>query len=117
RSSATSCCIRSRLALNVEPFVSMWDSRICINQPFRNFYFRGEQVRRVGFPLRVQEERERAAAAQALMQQEIHREKIRQQEALDAALAEVVEIPFDERRGQMLDHPRVDGLGPRDHAD
>ena len=84
---------------------------------FGHFDFGREQVLRVRLPLRVEQQRQRAAAAEAAMKQKIHREQIRQLEALDLALAHVVEMALHERRRQVLEHPRVDRLRARDDAD
>ena len=58
-----------------------------------------------------------AAAAQASMQQKIDSEEVRQLESFDLALAHIIEMPLHERRRQMLEDPRVNGLRARDDAD
>ena len=86
-------------------------------QPFRDLDLRREQILRVRLALRVEQQRQRAAAAETPMQQEVDREEIRQLEPFHLALAHIIEMPLHERRRQMLEHPGVDGFRPRDDAD
>src|SRR5262245_26309387 len=77
-SSATSDCIRSRLALNVGLFLSTCDSSVCIQQPFGNLDFGRQEKLGERLALRVQHKRERSSAAKTLVQEEIQREQVRQ---------------------------------------
>src|SRR5918994_312469 len=112
-----SLVMRSRFALYVGLFLLTSDSSLFMNQALRHFNGRREEKLRVRLSLRVEQQRERAAAAKAAMQQKIHREQIRQLEALHLSFAHIIEIPLHERGRQMLEHPCINRLGPRDDAD
>ena len=89
----------------------------CMYQPFGNLDLRGEQILRVCLPLRVEHQRQGAAASEAAMEKKIHRKKIRQLEALHLSLTYIVEMVLDECGRQVLEHPRVHRLRSGDDPD
>src|SRR5688572_6041643 len=109
--------MRSRFALYVGLFLLMIESILCMHQALWHFDGRGEEKLRVRLSLRVEQQRERPAAAETAMQQKIHRKQIRQLEALDLSLTHVVEVALHECGRQMFEHPRVDGIRTRDDTD
>src|SRR5688572_33257882 len=66
-----------------------------------------EQRGREGLPLCVGHQRERAAAAEALVQEEVERREVRQLEALDLALADALEVALDAPRRHLAHEERV----------
>src|ERR1051326_2159286 len=69
--------------------------------------FHPEQRRRKDFPLRVGLERDRAAAVQRAVKQEVERVKIGQLEALDRPLDHASKMPRDPRRRHLLHEQRI----------
>jgi len=81
-----------------------------------DFDFSCQQVLRVGFALRVKQQRKRTATAKALVQQKINRTKIRQLGALNAALADTVKATLNKVRRDRLNHPAIDFVRTRNQA-
>src|SRR5215207_9539865 len=76
-----------------------------------------EERRREGLALRVGHERERAAAAQGLVQEEVERAEVGQLEALDAAMHDPAEVLLDALGRDLAYEHRVELFAQRDEAD
>src|SRR5215210_4561680 len=76
-----------------------------------------EQRRREGLALRVGHERERAAAAQAFVQEEVERAEVGQLEALDAAVHYPAEVLLDAPGRDLAREQRVELFAQRDQPD
>jgi hypothetical protein len=84
-------------------------SDLCLNAYQFSIYFdlHPEQGRAEGFSLGIGFERDRPAAAQALMQQKIERIQIRQFESLDFSLTDAGEMFFNAFGRNLPDKNRI----------
>src|SRR5687768_9299359 len=80
-------------------------------------YLHPQQRRGEGLALRVGHQRERAAAAERLVQEEVERAEVRQLEALDLASDQRAEVLLGARGRDLAHEQRVDLFAQRDKAD